>query len=207
MKLIAALASEILNWFGIPAMPAGNLIRLPNGLLGVDQACSGVRSLQTSVMVSLFLGELNRFHFIGRTGLLGIGLVSALLTNLIRAFILSWIAAKQGMDAISNWHDPAGYLSTGATLLSIMAAAHCLKPHCQAPPSKPRQRKPAFHFRPLRPAFITFGLSCLLFSGVFTEVWYRSGETRFSKTSPWHFDETRGEGRYQTAEIQKQRLL
>ena len=86
------------------------------------------------------------------------------LTNLIRAFILSWIAAKQGMDAISN----------GMILPVTVHRCHTiehhgsrslLKPNYQAPPSKPGQRSQHFTSGHFVLPFITFGLSCLLFGG------------------------------------------
>jgi Transmembrane exosortase (Exosortase_EpsH) len=49
-----------LNLFHISAVQHGNVIELKTGLVGIDEACSGVRSLQATLMVSLFLGELYR---------------------------------------------------------------------------------------------------------------------------------------------------
>ena len=42
----------------IPAVQHGNVIEVKIGLVGVDEACSGVRSLQATLMVSVFFGEL-----------------------------------------------------------------------------------------------------------------------------------------------------
>src|SRR5438132_13258606 len=47
MRIIASVATETANLLGIPAQVQGNLIRIPGGLVGVNEACSGVRSLQT----------------------------------------------------------------------------------------------------------------------------------------------------------------
>src|SRR5690606_20208 len=56
--LIASLNVETLNLLGIPAARIGNLIQLPQGTVGVDEACSGIRSLQSSIMAALFIGDL-----------------------------------------------------------------------------------------------------------------------------------------------------
>src|SRR5207244_3102094 len=56
MRAVAAIASETVTLFGIPAQLEGNLIRINNGLVGVNEACSGVRSLQTSLMIGLLFG-------------------------------------------------------------------------------------------------------------------------------------------------------
>src|SRR5206468_3172939 len=60
MRVVAAIASEVVALFGILAHLEGNLIRIPGGLVGVNEACSGVRSLQTSLMIGLLFGELKR---------------------------------------------------------------------------------------------------------------------------------------------------
>src|SRR5207249_8894923 len=60
MRAVAAIAAETLALFGIPVEAEGNLLRLPFGLVGVNEACSGVRSLQTSIMIGLLFGELKR---------------------------------------------------------------------------------------------------------------------------------------------------
>jgi exosortase len=40
----AALTVELLNGLGIPAMPHGNVIEVATGEVGIDEACSGIRS-------------------------------------------------------------------------------------------------------------------------------------------------------------------
>jgi len=67
MKGVAGAAAQVLACFGVPAMPAGNIIWLPAGSVGIDEACSGVRGLQTVLMASLFLGELLRMRILRRT--------------------------------------------------------------------------------------------------------------------------------------------
>ena len=60
MRVVASIASETLNLCGIPAQLEGSVIRVNTGLVGVNEACSGVRSLQTSLMIGLLFGELKR---------------------------------------------------------------------------------------------------------------------------------------------------
>jgi exosortase len=58
MRAVAAIASEAATLSGIPTQVEGNIIRLSNGVVGVNEACSGVRSLQASLMIGLLFGEL-----------------------------------------------------------------------------------------------------------------------------------------------------
>ncbi len=57
MRTVASIDVELLNLFGVTALQRGNVIELTSGLLGVEDACSGIRSLQSTFMLSLFFGE------------------------------------------------------------------------------------------------------------------------------------------------------
>jgi len=88
MRSVAAIAAEVLAMFGIPAQAEGNLMRLPSGLVGVNEACSGVRSLQTSIMIGLLFGELKRLSLWQRIFLVVAGVGIALLANFLRVLFL-----------------------------------------------------------------------------------------------------------------------
>lgn len=125
MRGIAAVAAEIANLLGIPAQVQGNLIRVPTGLVGVNEACSGVRSLQTSVMIGLLFGEVKRLPILRRIILVGGAIAVALIANLLRAVVLVWIGATEQISAIDRWHDVAGYgivacVFVGTLLLTVV---------------------------------------------------------------------------------------
>ncbi len=96
-RTISAATVEWLNWLGIPASLQGNLIRLANGVVGVNEACSGVRSFQTTLMISVFCGELYQLIFSRRLALIFIGLIWTICMNLFRTATLTWIAATHGL--------------------------------------------------------------------------------------------------------------
>ena len=50
MPVNAAATLEALHWLQIPAIRSGNLITLREGTLGVEEACSGIRSLQSTLI-------------------------------------------------------------------------------------------------------------------------------------------------------------
>src|ERR1039457_3872197 len=58
MRVVAGLTVELLGWLNIPAFQHGNLIEVSTGVVGIDEACSGIRSFQSTLMAALFLGEL-----------------------------------------------------------------------------------------------------------------------------------------------------
>jgi exosortase len=126
MRVIAALASETANLFGIPARLEGSLIRVSTGLVGVNEACSGVRSLQTALMIGLLFGELKRLSISRRIALLFAAAAIAFVGNYARAFFLVWIAATQNVSAIDRWHDFAGYSIVAAVFVGSLGLAALL---------------------------------------------------------------------------------
>jgi exosortase/archaeosortase family protein len=127
MRIVASVATEAVGLFGIPAQVEGSIIRVSTGVVGVNEACSGVRSLQTSIMIGLLFGELKRMSVPKRLALLGAAVALAILANFGRAFFLVWIAASRGVAAVADWHDFAGYaivaiVFLGSLLLTALLA-------------------------------------------------------------------------------------
>lgn len=106
---VASVTVELLNLFGIPARLAGSVIHLSTGPVGVDDACSGIRSLQSSVMVTLFIGFMSLRYFSLKCLLLVTGIMLAVFGNLVRVFFLSYQAHAHGVEAIKASHDAAGW--------------------------------------------------------------------------------------------------
>ena len=118
MRTVAAVATEALSLCGIPAQLEGSLIRVSTGLVGVNEACSGVRSLQTSLMIGLLFGELKRLSVPKRFALILGALAIAIVANFARAFFLVWIAATQSISAV----DRNGTISPDTPLLRLCFA-------------------------------------------------------------------------------------
>ncbi len=124
MRGVSAAAVEFLDLLGVPAVRQGNLIEVGGGLIGVEEACSGIRSLQATLMAGLFLGEYYRLRGIGRRGaLLLAGAALALVTNLLRTFFLVWISVREGPAAFTRWHDRAGLIVLVTCLLGLWLLA------------------------------------------------------------------------------------
>jgi exosortase len=126
MRVVAWIASETLNLCGVPAQLEGSVIRVNTGLVGVNEACSGVRSLQTSLMIGLLFGEVKRLSISRRMLLVCAAVASALVANCVRTFFLVWIAATRGLPSEGQWHDVAGYAIVGVTFIVSFAAAAIL---------------------------------------------------------------------------------
>src|SRR5256714_10346106 len=108
MRIVTAINVTLLQLAGVPALQHGNVIEVGSGFIGIEEACSGVRSLQATLMISLFLGELYSFKISRRVVLVVIGALLAFICNVVRTAILVWVGTTKGINTIESWHDPAG---------------------------------------------------------------------------------------------------
>ena len=120
MRAVAGVAAETVTLFGIPTHLEGNLIRVSSGLVGVNEACSGVRSLQTALMIGLLFGKLKRLSVL-RCFVLAAGAIAIALTaNFCRAVFLVWIAATENISEVNRWHSLAGYTIVGLVFVGTL---------------------------------------------------------------------------------------
>ena len=126
MRVVARVAAETAMLLGTPAQVEGNLIRVTNGLVGVNEACSGIRSLQTSLMIGLLFGELKRLSVSRRVALVTCAVAIALLANFVRAVFLVRIAATQNLSEVGRWHDIAGYSIIALVFVATLGLAYLL---------------------------------------------------------------------------------
>lgn len=110
MQLVTKWSVGLLHLLGYPATVAGNTISLPNCTVGVEEACSGLRSLQTALMVGVAAGELARLAAVGRVVLLLVAFLMAMAGNQVRVLMLSLAGIGGGNQAVEQLHDTAGYV-------------------------------------------------------------------------------------------------
>ena len=127
MQGVAAATTALLHWFGIPAQTAGGAITLRTGVVGISEACSGMRSLQAGIMFGLAMGEWFLLGALRRIALLLIAMVLALCTNLIRTLALSLQGEWHGLDAVEKIHDLTGTLAVTALVVAIWICACALR--------------------------------------------------------------------------------
>jgi len=183
MRLVAGLTVEVAGCLGIPAVQHGNLIEVSAGMVGIDEACSGVRSLQSGLMLSLFLGEMHRFSVVWRLLLLGASLVFVLVANLARTSFLVWAAANRGMAQMEAWHNSAGVLVMLVVLPGLLAMAYLMRPGTAKlePASAPQ---PVVF--PLVPRWVgVLALVWLATAAFAVEAWYRLHEANLVANPRW----------------------
>jgi exosortase len=121
---VAFLDAELLNLIGIPAQRAGAVIQLPNGQVGVDDACSGFRSLQSSIMSGMFIGFLLFKTWGWRVMLVTVSILLAILGNIGRTLFLCCQGAAKGIESIRGVHDAAGWSVMAFTIAGVGAASY-----------------------------------------------------------------------------------
>ena len=121
MNVNAGIASNTLTLFGF---------------VGIDEACSGMRSMQAALMIALLMGELFRFPTGRRLAMVGAGLVIAFGTNVGRSLYLVSKAATDGLDAIASVHDRAGFLTMGVCVVSLWVIGWLLRSRTRAGPAQ-----------------------------------------------------------------------
>jgi exosortase/archaeosortase family protein len=133
-------------------------------------------------MLSLFLGEMNRFSLVRRTALLGASLLFVVVANIARTTFLVWTGAHHGMRQLEAWHDAAGMLIMLIVLPALLGLAHLLKPRTSE--NVQRDSQPA-----RRPSLARWvGLVAIGWIGasiLVTEVWYRAHETFLISSVRW----------------------
>jgi len=183
MRADTASTIQILNLFGTLAVQHGNVIELSTGRVGIDDACTGVRSLQATLMVALFLGEFYRMRVWQRATLVVAGVAIAFICNIGRTFLLCEVAANSGVAAIHRWHDPAGFTILIICFFALWGLSTWLRPVAAAE-SVTRQRRPAAAVFQAR-----LGLSALVLWIVFIEiavaVWYGPAAAQKKVCAPW----------------------
>ena len=177
MKYVAAGAAECANWMGIAAVPKGNLIQLTHGYVGVAEACSGIRSLQAILMVSLVIGEFLRYSALKRGLFIFLGLAIAIICNVARTVVLVVVASLRGVDALSAWHEATALavLVTAFALLGLIASWIPRETLPELPESSRDPPSASGHWSlpwPQAAAICLWAAATF----IFTHYWYGSGE-------------------------------
>ena len=189
MRWVAWVAAEAMNLLGIPATQQGNLIQVRGQMVGVDEACSGIRSLQTMLMASLFLGEMS--HLNGRAA----RCPGDLRNNpgpdrqCPAQRVISWIAAQHGTHQLEHFHDRAGLSVLVFIFVGLILANQYLergqKKLAPAPVHKPSEMQKKESLRGLNTGWLIGAGAWLLAVEVAAAGWYGSHERGLSAVPSW----------------------
>ena len=177
MRAVSAITVDILNLPGILAIQKGNIIQLTNGLVGIEEACSGVRSFQSTLMTAYFLGEFYRFGFKLRVMLIALGSILSFVLNIGRTFVLTGVTYKMGPKIMEYWHDSVGNLVAAVAFAIMVVIAWYISKRMRLGHSASTIPKRRHQIQFLRSNHIIPLLALILLSFPVAEWWYSRNES------------------------------
>ena len=119
---VTASVMGTLHLLGIAARQHGNVIELARTTVGVEDACSGIRSLLSCLFVGFFLAAWLGREPKRRWALIVSAPLLALAMNFLRSIILT-LLANSGVAIGGAWHDVTGYAILGVTTAVLLGLA------------------------------------------------------------------------------------
>lgn len=121
LRKVVTVVAGVFDLLGLPIEQQGNVLVLPTGKVGVEDACSGIRSLTGCLFAGSFLAAVFVERVWKKVVLLAVALGLAFGSNLARSLFLTAWAYNYGPDAIEGLvHDIAGYAVLGLTVLGLL---------------------------------------------------------------------------------------
>ncbi len=118
------LSVVLLRWLGTTVHLQGNVLHLPGLTLGIAEACSGLHSLVSMIMLSLLLGYAQFSRPLSRLSLLLLAVPLALAANVLRITATVLMARYHEPVALGFYHSFSGWLVFlfGAAILLALAS-------------------------------------------------------------------------------------
>lgn len=154
-----------LHVLGVAAHREGNIIELAGGSVGVEEACSGVRSLISCVFAALFFSASLVKRPIARALVVGLAVPLALVMNFLRSLVLT-LLTNAGIDITGTWHDATGFAVLGVTSVLLGGLALLLERKPKTAPAAsaaPSPHGPAASGIPLAAGLILAGALAIFF--------------------------------------------
>ncbi|MFI5357354.1 MAG: exosortase/archaeosortase family protein [Opitutales bacterium] len=118
---VVTVVSFVFDLLGMPVEQQGNVLVLPTGRVGVEEACSGIRSLTACLFAGSFLAAVFLDRSWKKVTLVVVSMLMAFGTNLLRSLFLTAYAYNHGPAAIEGTvHDAAGYAVLGLTVVGLL---------------------------------------------------------------------------------------
>ncbi len=121
LNKVTAVVFFFFDILGAPLERQGNILLMPSGQVGVEDACSGIRSLTACIFAGSFLGAFCLGRFWKKVFLVLMAMVFAFIMNIARSLFLSVWAYNYGPETINgDVHDITGYAVLGVTFLGLV---------------------------------------------------------------------------------------
>lgn len=121
LQRIATVSSTyLLQTFGIPAVPEGNIIHLENSHIGIVEACNGLGMLMTFFAVTTAVALCIRRPLVDRVLVVLSAVPIAILVNILRITVTGVLSVVSSPElARKLYHDLAGWFMMPVALLLV----------------------------------------------------------------------------------------
>ncbi len=107
MNKVTVMVFGICDFMGYELERQGNVLILPEGSVGVEEACSGIRSLTGCLFAGSFFGAVFLRQFWKKVLMVFLAMCLAVLMNLVRSMFLTLWSYHHGPNAIdADWSLP-----------------------------------------------------------------------------------------------------
>lgn len=151
--LVTSFTTEALLWFGHPAEALGNAILVDQQKVSIDQACSGIRSLQSLLSFALFFATYFRHSWSRTLVVFFSAIFFALLFNSLRALTLSLVFLEYGQSVQESWHDIIGNTFIISSMIFLGLVSHAISNKTKNKADKEDLGKP----HSSKPVLLSFG--------------------------------------------------
>lgn len=132
--MVVGLTREIFLLGGQPVELLGERLAIGSNVVEVTGGCSGIRSLQSLVMVALCFGEWLLLSIPRRLGLVAVAAACAIGVNTLRALWLAQLHFHHGKQAAAAAHDLLGHAAFLLSAAILFLTARALLP--KLPPGR-----------------------------------------------------------------------
>lgn len=145
---VVVIVFNLFDALGFAIVREGSVLQLPTGMVGVEDACSGIRSLMACLFAGSFLAAAFLDRLWKKVALLVAAMLSAFTLNVIRSLILTGLAYAHGpsyldehihfLVDLGNVHDLTGNAVLVVTLAALLALVglFSLRLEYELPPPK-----------------------------------------------------------------------
>ncbi|MCC5805498.1 MAG: exosortase/archaeosortase family protein [Opitutales bacterium] len=182
----------LLQASGYTAEVRGNLVVVNGSSVGVDDACSGIRSLQVLGMITLFLSDYFRMPWTRRPLLFAAAFVAIMFFNTTRSITLTLVVVHGGTAWYDRLHDWIGILTFGGCIALLYGLCEWIRPRGAGPPEGASAGKESVGPAPESPAharvwYVGAAVWALTAATVFAgkEAWFLYHEERERPQYTW----------------------
>lgn len=131
MNQVAVVVFQTFDILGFAIAREGSVLQLPAGDVGVEDACSGIRSLTACLFAGSFLGAVYFNELWKKVFMVATAMLFAFINNIFRSLFLTGWAYAKGPDALNshvylfgmdlgNIHDFTGWVVLGLTVIGLL---------------------------------------------------------------------------------------